>query len=293
MATIHLFCLTVIALVGLAAFLAYRSYRSKQALIEMRKSMEAQKMSLAEASVNLLERTEKLQEQKLEIAEANLKLMELTEQLKTEKDRSERLLLNILPLSVANDLKMHGRTEPQMYEEVTVLFSDLVDFTSMSERLDPVTLINELNDIFTAFDTIIERHGCERIKTIGDAYLALCGMPLANARHTESVLDSALEILEYLKERNTSAQHAWHIRIGIHTGRVVGGVVGVHKYIYDVFGDTINTASRMESNSAPMCINVSETSYSRAKDNYNFEPREPIEVKGKGLQRMYFLKPSA
>jgi class 3 adenylate cyclase len=258
-------------------------------LVATRHAMDEQKMSLAEASLNLLERTEKLEEQKLKIAEANIQLLELNEQLREEQERSERLLLNILPLSVANDLRSHGKSDPKMYENVSVLFSDLVGFTQMSSKLDPIALIAELNDLFTMFDNIIERHHCERIKTIGDAYLALCGMPTENARHAEAILDSAVEILQCLEERNTRSDIQWKIRIGVHTGQVVGGVVGIKKYIYDVFGDTINTASRMESNSEAMKINVSETTYEIARDNYSFIARNPIEVKGKGLLKMFWL----
>jgi adenylate cyclase len=258
-------------------------------LSELEARMDAQKMEIAEASLNLLERTEILEEQKLLIADANVQLLELNEQLREEKERSERLLLNILPLSVANDLKANGKTEPRTFENVTVMFSDLVGFTQMSSKLDPITLIAELNDLFTLFDNIIEQNGCERIKTIGDAYLALCGMPLMNPKHADSMLDSAIEMIQRLKERNSRSPIQWQIRIGVHTGRVVGGVVGIKKYIYDVFGDTINTASRMESHSEAMKINVSASTSESAQGNYEFIARNPIEVKGKGLLNMYWL----
>ncbi|MCP4344619.1 MAG: tetratricopeptide repeat protein [Desulfobacterales bacterium] len=210
--------------------------------------------------------------------------------IKLEKSKSDKLLLNILPVRVAEDLKERGKTEPESYENVTVYFSDIVGFTNISSTLEPNFLIDELNDIFTIFDNIIEKNQCERIKTIGDAYLCVCGMPMEDPNHAENIVKSSIQIIQYLKERNQYSETEWKIRIGIHTGKVVGGVVGVKKYIYDVFGDTINTASRMESNSEPMKINISEVTYKFVKDKFEFIEREPLEVKGKGEMKMYFVK---
>ncbi len=210
--------------------------------------------------------------------------------IKEEKEKSDKLLLNILPLRVANNLKEKGRADPESYDNVTVYFSDIVGFTKLSTKLDPIFLIDELNDIFTAFDNIIERNLCERIKTIGDAYLCVSGMPEENPNHAENIVRSAIEIIRYLKDRSQHSDIQWEIRIGIHSGKVVGGVVGVKKYIYDVFGDTINTASRMESNSKPMRINVSEITYQIVKDKFRFIERESISVKGKGMMKMYFVE---
>ena len=153
----------------------------------------------------------------------------------------------------------------------------------------------ELNDMYSAFDDIMIKYDCEKIKTIGDAYLAVCGMPQENAQHAEIMLKASFEIIQYIRKRNSSAQLRWQIRIGLHSGNVVGGIVGVKKYIYDVFGDAINTASRMESNSEPMRINISSETYSLAKESEYvksshivFEKRDPINVKGKGMMEMYF-----
>jgi len=206
-----------------------------------------------------------------------------------EKAKVEDLLLNTLPLKVVNDLKVKGYTEPESFDNVSCYFSDIAGFTNISSSLDPKRLIGELNDLFTAFDDIIYRHNSERIKTIGDAYMAVCGMPQVNENHAENIVLAAMEILEFLNKRNENSDIKWRIRIGINSGRVTGGIVGVRKYIYDVFGDTINTASRMESNSEPMRINVSEVTYLLLKDKFNFTERTPIEVKGKGVQRMYFV----
>jgi class 3 adenylate cyclase/Tfp pilus assembly protein PilF len=207
-----------------------------------------------------------------------------------EKAKSDKLLLNILPVRIVNDLKETGVTEPEVFENVTVYFSDIVGFTKLSSHLEPKFLIDELNDIFTAFDNIIGKNQCERIKTIGDAYLAVCGLPVANELNAINIINSAIETIDYLKKRNIKSEIEWKIRIGIHSGKVIGGVVGIKKYIYDVFGDTINTAARMETNSEPMQINVSETTYKLTKNDFKYIEREPIRLKGKGVQKMYFIQ---
>jgi class 3 adenylate cyclase len=217
-------------------------------------------------------------------------LAEAREIILAEKEKSEALLRNILPAHIAEQLKETGSTVPELFDNVTVYFSDLVGFTTMSSRMDPQTLIAELNDIFTNFDNIIEAHHCERIKTIGDAYLAVCGMPLPDRDHARNMVRSAVEMVRWLEARNAAAPHQWRMRVGIHTGPVVGAVVGVKKYIYDVFGDTINTASRMESNSEPMRINLSEATHGLVRDEFAFVERPALEVKGKGAMRMYFVE---
>jgi len=215
-------------------------------------------------------------------------ILEKNRLIELEKEKADKLLLNTLPKKIVEDLKREGRTYPETFDNVTVYFSDIAGFTVQSSRLEPAYLINELNDIFTNFDNIMEKNSCERIKTIGDAYMAVCGMPIPNQNHAENMLTSSIEIIDYLEKRNLTSQVQWKIRIGIHTGRVTGGVVGIKKYIYDVFGDTINTASRMESNSEPMRINISPTTYELLKDTFPFMEREAREVKGKGLMKMYF-----
>ncbi len=206
-----------------------------------------------------------------------------------EKAKSEELLLNTLPIKVVNDLKKNGKSEPESFDDVTVYFSDVVGFTNMSSQLEPKELINELNDIFTAFDDIMTKYKCERIKTIGDAYMAVCGMPEPNAKHAQNMVEASLEICDYLHKRNEVSKVSWKIRIGLNSGKVVGGIVGVRKYIYDVFGDTINTASRMESNSEPMRINIANATYELVKDQYHITKREDREIKGKGKMQMFFI----
>lgn len=224
------------------------------------------------------------------IEQQNRELTEANRIIREEKERSERLLLNVLPARVAEELKRTGKTTPELFENVTVLFSDLVNFTAVSAALTPETLIGELNALFTQFDRIITENGCERIKTIGDAYLAVCGMPAPNPGHAGNILRAALHMMRWLEERNTASPLKWRLRIGVHSGPVMGAVVGIQKYIYDVFGDTINTASRMESHSEPMKINVSETTRRLGGDAFTFLERPPVEVKGKGSQNMYFVE---
>lgn len=220
----------------------------------------------------------------------HLRIEMLKREITYQKEQSDKLLLNTLPRKIVTDLKEQGKTFPETFSDVTVYFSDIVSFTKKSAQVDPATLINELNDIFTMYDNIMEKHQCERIKTIGDAYLAVCGMPEANEKHTQNIANAALEILDYMNKRNEGSERQWEIRIGIHTGKVVGGIVGVKKYIYDIFGDAINTASRMESNSIPMHINVSQETRDKLKEEYVFEEREPVKVKGKGELKMFFLR---
>ncbi len=207
-----------------------------------------------------------------------------------ERKRSEKLLLNILPRKVAQELKTQGYSIPQTFTGVSVLFSDFVDFTRISAEMSPEDLINELSYLFTEFDNLCEDNGCERIKTIGDAYMAVCGLPQAYPDHALRLLNVATGMLKVVEKHNESAVTPWQIRIGLHSGEVVGGIVGKKKYIYDVFGDAINTASRMEANSSPMRINISEEFYNLINDAHQFEPREPIEVKGKGMMNMFFLR---
>ncbi|RLC70334.1 MAG: hypothetical protein DRI81_19225 [Chloroflexi bacterium] len=221
--------------------------------------------------------------------EMAIRQAKLYEQAQRERQRADELLLNILPASIADDLKETGKTTPQIFENVTVCFSDIVGFTLISSQHEPEFVIGELNEMFTAFDNIMESNQCERIKTTGDAYLAVCGMPEENEDHAYNIVQSAIEMIEYLKARGERSKVKWQMRIGVHSGSVVGGVVGIKKYIYDVFGDTINTASRMESYSESMRVNVSEVTHRFVKDKFRFTERDTIKVKGKGKMRMYFV----
>lgn len=210
--------------------------------------------------------------------------------IKEAQAKSNELLHNVLPVSIARELQKYGNIRPQTFEHVTVCFCDVFEFTKRSASVEPTLLFPELNTLFTAFDEIIEGHGCERLKTIGHAYLYVCGMPVQNAHHAENAILSAIEILQYLEKRNQYAKMQWQIQVGIHTGRVIGGVVGIKKYIYEVFGETISIASAVKNASEPMRINISETTHNLVMDTFQCTEREPIELKHKGMMNMYFVE---
>lgn len=207
-----------------------------------------------------------------------------------ERQKSEQLLLNILPASVATELKESGKVQAIHFQNVSMLFTDFQDFTKISQTMDANELVAELNEIYTQFDQIAKENNCERIKTIGDAYFAVSGLPVENENHARNITNCALQIVEYLKERNENSAIEWNIRVGIHTGDAIGAIVGITKFQYDVFGDTVNFTSRLEASSEAMKINVSETTYKHLKDEFKFTDRGQIEVKGKGAVKMYYLK---
>ncbi len=214
--------------------------------------------------------------------------------IKKEKDRSEELLLNILPAEVAEELKTKGSAEAQLIDEVTVLFTDFKGFTQLSEKLSPKELVADIHECFSAFDNIMHKHGVEKIKTIGDAYMAAGGLPTANKTHAEDVVNAAIDIQQFMHEhkakREAEGKLFFEIRIGVHTGPVVAGIVGVKKFAYDIWGDTVNTASRMESSGEAGKINISETTYALVKDQFHCEYRGKIAAKGKGEMEMYFVE---
>lgn len=216
-----------------------------------------------------------------------------TRELATEKDRSERLLLNILPASTAEELKVKGSAEARRYEHCTVLFSDFKGFTTFSSNMDSDTLVAELDHYFRLFDGLCERHGLEKIKTIGDAYMCAAGLPEPSPTHALDAVLMALGMIEAVDrsnaERRARGLQEWPVRIGLHSGPVVAGVVGEKKFAYDIWGDTVNLASRMESNGEAGQVNVSGPVYAQVMDFVEALPRGPIQVKGKGQLQMYFI----
>ncbi|MBS1538745.1 MAG: tetratricopeptide repeat protein, partial [Bacteroidetes bacterium] len=208
-----------------------------------------------------------------------------------EKQRSDSLLLNILPAEVAEELKNKGTADAKHFDNVTVLFTDFKAFTTVSEQLSPQELVDELHACFKAFDEICGKYNIEKIKTIGDAYLAVCGLPLANENHAENVVNAAQEIREFMeKRRQNLGEKTFEIRIGINSGSVVAGIVGVKKFAYDIWGDTVNTAARMEQNSEAGKINISETTYALVNKKFTCEYRGEIDAKNKGKLKMYFVE---
>lgn len=205
-----------------------------------------------------------------------------------EKKKSDELLLNILPEEVASELKLNGFAEAKYFEEVTVLFTDFVGFTRISETLSPKELVSEIDSYFSQFDRIMATHGIEKIKTIGDAYMAVCGLPSLNEEHAIRIINAAKDIVAFVKERKDNGG-AFDIRVGINTGSVVAGIIGIRKYAYDIWGDTVNTAARMESNSESGKINISESTFNLVKDQIACTYRGEIEAKNKGLIKMYFV----
>jgi adenylate cyclase len=213
---------------------------------------------------------------------------ERTFELQKEKQKTENLLLNILPHEVAEELKENGSSEAKYYDEVTVLFTDFVNFTQSSEKMGAEKMLIELNECFTAFDLIMEKHGLEKIKTIGDAYLAVCGLPIKNENHAYQTLLVAFDIIKFIEERKKTNTDVLDIRIGINSGSLIAGIVGVKKFAYDIWGDTVNTAARMEQNSVKGKINISESTYQLVKEKVVCEYRGKIHTKGKGDIDMYF-----
>ena len=211
-----------------------------------------------------------------------------------QNEEIENLLLNILPQEVARELQKDGYATPKFYEHVTVLFTDFKGFTSLAEGMQPHELLAQLNSFFNAFDDIIERHHVEKIKTIGDAYMCAGGIPIANSTHHIDVVEVGLAMQEYMalknEQRRKKGEPVWELRVGIHTGPVVAGVVGRKKYAYDVWGNTVNVASRMESNSEPGKVNISASTYELIKDDYNCTHRGRIYAKNIGDIDMYFVE---
>lgn len=212
------------------------------------------------------------------------------ESLMAEQKKSDDLLHNILPANIIRDLKESGTTIPKRHQNVTVLFTDFEGFTELVESISAITLVNELNDIFGRFDQIMEETGVEKIETIGDAYMAASGLEKEMKDHATNCISAAQMMLSYLKERNENHEIKWRMRVGIHSGTVVAGVVGKKKFAYDLFGDTINTASRIESAGEAGKINVSSTTYQLIKNDYTCLSRGKIFAKGKGELEMYFVK---
>lgn len=210
--------------------------------------------------------------------------------LEREKERVERLLLNVMPKSVYEEMKDYGTVTPQLFNNASILMVDFVGHTEMAISRDAAALVTELNDIFTVFDRITDLFACERIRTVGDAYVAVSGLPEQTPDHAHNVARVALRMLRYIERRNSAHAEEWLCRIGINSGPVIGSLVGVQKYVYDIFGPGINLAARMETLSEPMRVTISENTYQLLKDDFVCSERGEFEVKGFGTTNLYYLE---
>lgn len=229
----------------------------------------------------------------LELRRNLLELDEAKRELESQREKSDKLLLSIFPRPVADELKQRNRVTPRFFDSATILFADFEGFTRLAERLEPKSLVDQLDQYFSALDEIAERHDLEMLKTIGDCYMCVGGLPEPNRSHPLNACLAALEMQDYMAKLNRRRekmrlQH-WELRIGIHTGPVMAGVVGRRKFIYDVWGDAVNIASCMEAAGAGGRINVSEAVQARVKSLFEFEPRGSIEAKNKGTLNMSYL----
>ena len=212
-----------------------------------------------------------------------------TREIEREKERVERLLLNIMPKAVYEEFKTFGVVTPQLYKNVSVVMLDFIGFTKMMTEVDPNVIVGELNDIFTSFDRISEQFGCERIKTMGDAYLAVSGMPDPNPDHARAVANCAIRFVRYVERRNQSSAIQWKCRVGIATGSVVGSVVGVQKYVYDIFGQAVNLASRLQLFAGPMSIVAHDEMKNSLVEEFTLTDLGQHEVRGMGEMRLLGL----
>ena len=219
----------------------------------------------------------------------NTLIKQQQEALVKEQDKSERLILNILPKEIAERLKNKEEIIAESFESASVLFADIVSFTTMSSKLKAEEVVSLLNEIFLLFDVLIERHGCEKIKTIGDAYMAVAGVPVRDEDHAHKIAALGINMLHEVSNFNNTRDVKISIRIGINSGPVVAGVIGRKKFLYDLWGDTVNTASRMESYGVPDKIQITESTRMLIYKDYTIEPREEIDVKGKGKMNTFLI----
>jgi class 3 adenylate cyclase len=227
-------------------------------------------------------------------ARANRELAAKNAAIQQERERADGLLKNILPEKTAEELKLHNAVQPVRYESVTVMFTDFKNFTQIAEGVSPEELITVLDECFRLFDAIVKKYGLEKIKTIGDAYMCAGGLPVPNDSHPVDTVSAAIEmqrdLLLLMSQKAAQGQPVFEMRIGIHTGPVVAGVVGSHKFAYDIWGDTVNTAARLEQSGEAGKINISETTYQRVKDVFDCTFRGNLTAKNKGEIAMYFVE---
>ncbi|MCP5501700.1 MAG: hypothetical protein H7A25_17490 [Leptospiraceae bacterium] len=246
--------------------------------------------SLAGISIENARAYEELEKERNSL---EVKVKERTRDLASAKKKSDELLLNILPEETAEELKTHGKANTRKYEMVTVLFTDFKGFTMVAEEMKPEDLVNELHNCFVYFDEVVGRHGLEKIKTIGDSYMCAGGIPKPTKTNPVDIILAAFKIQKFMEKtgqiKKAFNEPFWELRIGIHTGPIVAGVVGKKKFAYDIWGDTVNTASRMESSGFPGKINISGCTYELVKKYFDCTYRGKVQAKNKGAIDMYFV----
>ena len=239
---------------------------------------------------SLEEKNQSLQQEIVERKRTEKALHAYSERLEEAEKETWRLLLNVLPESIASKLRNSTGIIADSFPNVSVLFADIVNFTELSSQQEPEQLVQFLNDLFSAFDALVEQHALEKIKTIGDAYMVVGGAPTPHPDHAQAIADLALGMLEAVARYNEKNKTHYAIRVGVNSGPVVAGVIGTKKFSYDLWGDTVNVASRMESHGLTDQIQVSESTYALLQDQYVFEDRGEIKIKGKQLMKAYLLK---
>ena len=207
-----------------------------------------------------------------------------------QRENVESVLYNTLPREIARELVLTGSSKPVRHDSVTILFTDFAGFTQASSSMPPDRMVKELNEIFAAFDQITDECGVEKIKTIGDAYMAVAGVPIACSDHAQRCVKAGFQMVKYLADRNLKTAFKWNLRVGIHTGPVVAGVVGTKKLAFDIWGDTVNIASRMESSGESGRVNISAYTFDLIQEQFACMYRGKIGVKGKGEMDMYFVE---
>jgi class 3 adenylate cyclase len=263
-------------------------------ITQQQEEILAQSENISQQNAQLQQQTEEITAQRDNLEKQHQLLEKQKFEIEKQRDESNQLLLNILPAEVADELKNTGKATPQSYDMVTVLFTDFKGFTKIAEKLTPEQIVTELDRCFLAFDEILEKYDLEKIKTMGDGYMCAGGLPIANKTNPIDAVRAGLAMLAFMeelkKEKEAKGEPIWELRLGIHTGPVVAGVVGKKKFVYDIWGDTVNVASRMESSGEAGKVNISEATYEYVKSYFNCVPRGKIMAKNKGEIEMYFVE---
>jgi adenylate cyclase len=280
------------ALSSTGSYAAEIKYKKKRRTMVIAAEFTATKDGKQDLVVLVCQNITRIRELESMIDSYSMMVERNTREIKREKEQVEKLLLNIMPRSVYEEYKTFGVVTPQLYDPVSVLTLDFVGFTDMVASTDPSVTVSELNDVYSAFDRIGEQFGCERIKTTGDAYITVAGLPDPTPEHAKAVADAAIRFVRYLERRNASHPNQWHCRIGLASGAVVGSVVGIQKYVYDIFGPAVNLATRLQDFSEPMQISVGNDIALNLRDQFDVEVIGEKDIRGFGSQAVWRLKDS-